>query len=87
MIYIVANIVVLTALTLIMGIFMKRGNYFVIAFWIHFCFNFSLRFFAGDVYFFAILSVLYSGLALGLLCFYHRNVFMPSAACKEDMWI
>lgn len=67
LIYIAANIVVLTALTLIMAIFMKRCNNLLIAFWIHFCFNLSLRFFAGDVYFFAVISVLYAVAALALL--------------------
>lgn len=73
-VYIVANIVVLTALTVIMGLFMKRCNNLLIAFWIHFCFNLSLRFFAGGVAFFAIISVLYAIVALGLLRFFHRNV-------------
>lgn len=77
MIYIVANIVVLTALTLIMGIFMKRCNNLLIAFWVHFCFNFSLRFFTGDIYFFAVISVLYVVVALALLRFFqvcsHNN--------------
>jgi membrane protease YdiL (CAAX protease family) len=67
LIYIVANIVVLTALTLIMGVFMRRCNNLFIAFWIHFCFNLSLRLFAGDVYFFVFLSVLYAVVALGLM--------------------
>jgi uncharacterized protein len=66
-IYIVANIVVLTALTFIMAIFMRRCNNLLIAFWIHFCFNLSLRFFTGDVYFFAVISVLYAAAALALL--------------------
>ena len=72
-IFILANIIVLTAVTLIMGLFMQRCNNLLIAFWIHFCFNFSLGIFVGDVYFFAILSVIYVSVALALLSFFHRT--------------
>jgi membrane protease YdiL (CAAX protease family) len=66
-IYIIANIVMLTALTVVMGSFIRRCNNLGVAFWIHFCFNLSLRFFVGDVYFFALISGLYTGVALVLL--------------------
>ncbi len=73
LIFIVANIVVLTALTLIMGVFMRRCDNLLIAFWVHFCFNLSLRLYVGDVYFFAVISVLYAVAAVVLLRFVPRK--------------
>jgi CAAX amino terminal protease family. len=77
LVYVVANIVVLTALTLIMGVFMRRCDNLFLAFWIHFCFNVSLRLFTGDIRFFVFLSVLYAVVALGLLPSMRRTSQSP----------
>ena len=50
------------------GVFMGGCDNLLIAFWIHFCCILSLRLFVGGVYFFAVISVLYAAVALGLLC-------------------
>lgn len=63
-IYIPANLIIMTSLTLFMGYMMKICNNLFIAFWIHFCFNLSFNFFAGDIYFFIVYSVIYSILAV-----------------------
>ena len=55
-----------------------RSN-LLIPFWIHFCFNLSLRFFEGDVGFFAVLSILYVGAALLSLRFVPRDVLQKRA--------
>lgn len=67
----------MTSLTFMMGIFMRRCNNLIIPFWIHFCFNLSLRFFAGGIHFFAVISVLYAVAILVLLYFLHWKVGHP----------
>ena len=79
-IFIIANVLVMTGLTFMMATFMKKSNNLLIAFWIHFCFNLSLRFFEGNVYFFAVISVLYVFVALALVRFYHKKTLVPALA-------
>ena len=71
-IYIIENLVLLTALTIIMAIIMKRCNNLFIAFWIHFCFNVSMVFCPDDAIFFIIFTALYLIIALTLLGLYLR---------------
>ena len=61
LIYILSFIIGLTSFSIIMGVCMKKCNNLILAFWVHFLFNFVLTFFTGeDVYLLSLLAVLYA---------------------------
>jgi membrane protease YdiL (CAAX protease family) len=73
LLYIIENLVLLTALTFIMAILMKKCDNLLIALWVHYCFNFSMVFCPDDAYFFVVFTVLYLIYALILMGIYIRS--------------
>jgi len=65
--YVIANVVVMTALTIIMNVVLKRRENLFYAMWIHFCFNFLYGFLVVDIGFYILLSLIYPAIAAGYL--------------------
>lgn len=68
--YIIANVVVMTALVIIMNVVLHRSDNLLNAIWIHFCFNFVYSFLVVDIWFYVILSFVYAVIAGGFLIFH-----------------
>lgn len=58
-IYIIANVIVITALNIIMAIVLERENNLFYAVLIHFCFNLPYCFLLSGIEFYVVMSVLY----------------------------
>lgn len=81
LLYIIENLVILTSLTFIMAVIMKKSDNLFNAFWIHFCFNLSMVFCPDDTYFFVVFAVLYLAAALILLGSYLRSSHFRAVKC------
>ena len=65
--YILSNVIVMTGLCFIMNYFMEKNDNLIYGIVIHFCFNFLYCFLKVDIWFYAILSVVYI-LIIALIC-------------------
>lgn len=71
--YIISNVIVMTALVIIMNIILKKSNNLFYAIWIHLCFNFLYSFIIADIYFYIILSIVYAIIAGCFLVTFLKN--------------
>ena len=79
LIYILSFIIGLTSFSIIIGVYMKKCNNLVLAFWMHFLFNFELTFFIGqDIYLLSSLAVLYA-LAATIFVVVNLKISAPGA--------
>jgi membrane protease YdiL (CAAX protease family) len=74
-----ANVIVLTSLTVILGILMRSCDNLLVAFWTHYCFNLSLSLWSGGIGLFAALSVAYPAAAAILAAAYRIRPESPGA--------
>lgn len=72
--YIVSNIVVITSITVLMNLFLKRSNNLVYSVLLHFGFNIIYVFLSADIWFFVILTMLYLIITpVAVFLTYHKN--------------
>jgi len=70
--YIISNVIVMTALVMIMNVVLARSDNLLNAIWIHFCFNIVYSFLVVDIWFYVVLSMVYAVIGGGFLAF-HLN--------------
>jgi uncharacterized protein len=71
--YIISNVVVMTALVIIMNVALDKNKNLFNAIWIHFCFNIIYGFLVVDIWFFVILSVVFAIIAVCYLSYYLKT--------------
>lgn len=76
--YMLSNVLVLTALALIMNIILEKYNNLIYAIWIHFCFNLPYCFLNVDILYYMILSVIF--IIVALCCYLYRLNNLKKAA-------
>lgn len=78
--YIAANVIVMTALAIIMNVVLEKENNLIYAVSIHFAFNFVYCFLQVDIWFYGVLSAVYVLIALGFLWYRKRGRAKLTAA-------
>lgn len=78
--YIIANVVVMTSLVIIMNVVLDRNSNLFNAIWIHFCFNVLYSFLVVDIWFFVILSVVFTIIGLSFLVYHLKTTNQREAS-------
>ena len=75
--YVLSNVIVITAITLIMDIFLEKENNLLYSIWIHFCFNLPYSFLQVGISYYVVMCIVFPLLAGGLY-FYHERTTTSS---------
>lgn len=78
-VYIIANVLVMTALNIIMAVVLEWQNHLFYAFLIHFCFNLPYCFLISGIEFYIAISVFYVLAAGIMLAIRNRRILLPSS--------
>ena len=73
LLYVLSNVIVITAITLIMDIFLAKENNLLYSIWIHFCFNLPYSFLQVGISYYVVMCFIFPLLAAGLYFYYTKK--------------
>jgi len=73
-IYVLSNVIVITAIAFIMNIILEIEENLLYSVWIHFCFNLPYSFLNVGISYYAVMCVIFPVLAFVLYYFYHDKI-------------
>ena len=71
--YVLSNVIVITAITLIMNIILEKSNNLLYSIWIHFCFNLPYSFLNIGISYYIVMCVIFPLLAALLYVYYTKT--------------
>ncbi len=83
--YILSNVIVITAMTLIMNIVLEKYNNLLYSIWIHFCFNLPYSFLQPSIMFYIILSIVFVIVATLWYLYYKKSHNFSSSQSSANI--